>query len=190
MLAEGVDEEPVEKNRRLFTGPAFAVIATLSTLYARFTWRAERRVDQRLDGMNPLLPQFPLETWNFRIVHIAGALALGFLLFAARLFTDAERPATPILSKAGLLLLIPVAVAGYTATDFALMITSGDLQQMGGLTVWVSSRYGAHRRAYLQPRDLLVRPAVARRHLRGDRARLGRKRAARALCHRRPCAGG
>jgi hypothetical protein len=25
-----------------------------------------------------------METWNFRIVHIAGALALGFLLFSPR----------------------------------------------------------------------------------------------------------
>jgi hypothetical protein len=31
----------------------------------------------------PFLPQFPMETWNFRIVHIAGATALGFLLFSA-----------------------------------------------------------------------------------------------------------
>jgi hypothetical protein len=34
----------------------------------------------------PFLPQFPMETWNFRIVHIAGALALGFLLFSAHTF--------------------------------------------------------------------------------------------------------
>ena len=30
VIAEGVDEEPVEKNRRLFTGPSFVFIATLS----------------------------------------------------------------------------------------------------------------------------------------------------------------
>ncbi|RFU11776.1 TRAP transporter fused permease subunit [Rhodobacteraceae bacterium W635] len=141
VLAEGVDEEPVEKNRRLFTGPAFTVIATLSTLYAAFHMFALNGVSiSDWTGVEiPLLPQFPLETWNFRIVHIAGALVLGFLLFAARLFPDTDRPATPLLSMAGLLLLIPVAVAGYTAIDFVLMIASGTLQQMGGLTVWVSS---------------------------------------------------
>ena len=32
----------------------------------------------------PFLPTFPIETWNFRIVHIAGALAVGFLLFSSQ----------------------------------------------------------------------------------------------------------
>jgi hypothetical protein len=41
----------------------------------------------------PFLPQFPMETWNFRIVHIAGALALGFLLFSAHAFhPDRDHP--------------------------------------------------------------------------------------------------
>ena len=31
----------------------------------------------------PFLPDFPIETWNFRIAHVAGALILGFLMFSA-----------------------------------------------------------------------------------------------------------
>lgn len=31
---EGIDEEPVETNRRLFTGSNMAIVATLSMLYA------------------------------------------------------------------------------------------------------------------------------------------------------------
>ncbi len=141
VLAEGVDEEPVEKNRRLFTGPSLIFIATLATLYAAFHMIALNGVSIRdWTGINvPFLPQFPLETWNFRIVHIAGAVVLGFLIFGARLFPEEDRPATPMLSKAGFVLLIPVAVAAYTAISFIFLINSGTLQEMGGLTVWISS---------------------------------------------------
>ena len=141
ILAEGVDEEPVERNRRLFTGLSMTVLATLATLYAAFHMIALNGVSiSDWTGIDiPFLPQFPLETWNFRIVHIAGAVVLGYLLFSARLFTDEERPATPMLTKAGYILLIPVAVAAYTAISFGILINSGTLQEMGGLTVWISS---------------------------------------------------
>ncbi|WP_370268426.1 TRAP transporter permease [Nioella sp.] len=141
ILAEGVDEEPVERNRRLFTGLSMTVLATLATLYAAFHMIALNGVSiSDWTGIDiPFLPQFPLETWNFRIVHIAGAVVLGYLLFSARLFTDEERPATPMLTKAGYILLIPVAMAAYTAISFGFLINSGTLQEMGGLTVWISS---------------------------------------------------
>jgi TRAP transporter 4TM/12TM fusion protein len=38
----------------------------------------------------PFLPSFPMETWNFRLVHIAGALLLGFLLFSASSFAEED----------------------------------------------------------------------------------------------------
>lgn len=141
ILAEGVDEEPVERNRRMFGGIPAIILAKLATLYAAFHMIALNGVSiSDWTGIEiPLLPQFPLETWNFRIVHIAGAVMLGFLLFSARLFQDEDRPATPLLSKAGYLLLLPMAVALYTAVGFGQLINSGTLQQMGGLTVWISS---------------------------------------------------
>ncbi|MCC0075178.1 MAG: TRAP transporter fused permease subunit [Rhodobacter sp.] len=140
VLAQGVDEEPVERNRRLFEGRSLTVIAILATLYAAFHMLALNGVSIRsLTGINlPFLPQFPLETWNFRIVHVAGALMLGFLLFAARLFPDTEDKPTPLLSRVGFVLLIPAAVALYTVVDFIRMIDSGTLPQMGGLTTWAA----------------------------------------------------
>ncbi|WP_022729246.1 TRAP transporter permease [Fodinicurvata sediminis] len=36
------------------------------------------------------LNMFPMETWSFRITHIAGALVIGFILMAARKFQDTE----------------------------------------------------------------------------------------------------
>ncbi len=138
VLAEGVDEEPVERNRRLFDGPALIVISLLATLYAAFHMLALNGVSiSNMTGIEiGFLPQFPLETWNFRIVHIAGALALGFLLFAARIFPETERPATPMLSMAGLALFIPVAIALWTVIGFINVVNSGTLPEMGGLTTW------------------------------------------------------
>lgn len=136
--AEGVDEEPVERNRRLFEGWPLMFIAVISTLYAAFHMLALNGVSiNSWTGINlSFLPQFPMETWNFRIVHIAGALALGFLIFAARLFPDEAVAPTPMLSKAGFVLLIPVAFALYTVFGFIQIVGSGTLPQMGGLTTW------------------------------------------------------
>ena len=36
VLAEGVDEEPIEGNRRLFAGRAYVVIAVMAFFYAAF----------------------------------------------------------------------------------------------------------------------------------------------------------
>ncbi|MEL6807993.1 MAG: hypothetical protein AAFO97_09445, partial [Pseudomonadota bacterium] len=36
VLADGVDEEPIESNRRLYTGWAYLLVATISLLYAAF----------------------------------------------------------------------------------------------------------------------------------------------------------
>lgn len=140
VFAEGVDEEPVERNRRLFQGKVLLVVTSLATLYAAFHMLALNGVSiNDWTGIElPLLPQFPVETWNFRLVHIAGALGLGFLLFNARLFSDEATPSTPLLSKAGYLLLIPTAVALYTVFDFMQLINSGTLPEMGGLTTWAA----------------------------------------------------
>ncbi|MEE4189908.1 MAG: TRAP transporter fused permease subunit, partial [Roseobacter sp.] len=142
ILAEGVDEEPVERNRRLFEGNASLLIAALSTIYAAFHMLALNGVS--LSGMTGVelsfLPQFPLETWNFRIVHIAGALGLGFLLFAANAFSDASstRKETKLLSLVAAALLVPALIAGATAIGFMNTINSGTLPEMGGLTTWAS----------------------------------------------------
>ncbi|MEL7461016.1 MAG: TRAP transporter fused permease subunit [Pseudomonadota bacterium] len=97
VVAEGVDEEPVEANRRLFEGNAWVLIASFAALYAAFHMAALNGLSiSEWTGIEvPLLPTFPLETWNFRIVHIAGALGLGFLMFAARTdFPDEDQGQT------------------------------------------------------------------------------------------------
>lgn len=140
VLAEGVDEEPIESNRRLFEGRSYVLIATYATFYAAFHMAALNGLSlSAMTGIDlPFLPQFPMETWNFRTVHIAGALVLGFLLFAPRGFSDGDERETRVLSLAGLVLLVPVAIAGVTALQFIGLVTSGELPEMGGLPTWAA----------------------------------------------------
>ncbi len=130
VIAEDVDVEPVERNRRLFTGWHYAFIAGFATIYAAFHMAA-------LNGLSisdwtgveiGFLPQFPMETWNFRIVHVAGALALGFLLFAAYDFTgDRARRDTPITGYVAYALLLPALYSIWTALSFARRIADGEM---------------------------------------------------------------
>ncbi|MDA0923213.1 MAG: TRAP transporter fused permease subunit [Proteobacteria bacterium] len=140
ILAQGVDEDPVEGNRRLFTGPGYMAVALVSILYALVHMLALNGVSiSDWTGIDiPFLPQFPLETWNFRIMHIAGALALGFLIFAAHSFGDdhAAMKQTRLLSILAAGFGIPALIAGATAIGFNAQINSGTLPQMGGLTTW------------------------------------------------------
>ncbi|MFK8080444.1 MAG: TRAP transporter permease [Granulosicoccus sp.] len=128
VMVEGADEEPIEANRRLFTDWRFLLIASMSALYAAFHMAALNGLS--LSGMTgidvPFLPSFPLETWNFRIVHVAGALFLGFLLFGARL-TFADPSATPnkTVTRLAWVLLVAALVACGAAISFALRIADG-----------------------------------------------------------------
>ena len=97
--APGVDEVPAEPNRRLFEGWAGALTAAAVAAYAAF----------HLISLN----LYPIETWTFRILHVAGALALGFWLYAATAWSgpaDEARPRTA-LDWAGWALLAPAALS-------------------------------------------------------------------------------
>ncbi|MEL6953139.1 MAG: TRAP transporter fused permease subunit [Pseudomonadota bacterium] len=239
VLAEGVDDEPVESNRRLFGGRLYLIMAAIATIYAGFHMLAlngvsisgmiaapasiEARLADRtasaafddlrtaigpageafegnsnrrllalaeetaaasdaataatiteasdaLEAANEaardaqgearairrawserlfFLPSFPVETINFRIVHIAGALALGFLLFSARTFSTATPPGGAAFAAAGptrsspvslsvLVLLIPAAIALWTSLAFVSFLNSGQGAEVGGVTIWMS----------------------------------------------------
>ncbi len=94
ILAEGVDDEPVEANRRTYEGHGYTFVFAFATIYAMFHMAALNGVSiKEYIGLDiPFLPRFPLETWNFRIVHVAGALALGFLMFSAVLRSEPVVP--------------------------------------------------------------------------------------------------
>ena len=73
----------------------------------------------------PFLPEFPLETWNFRIVHVAGALILGFLLFSGARFADSDAEQTRLLGLLSYPLLAIALFALGAAIYFGLEISSG-----------------------------------------------------------------
>jgi len=99
-LAAGVDAEVVVANQRVFYGWLGMGLATACVLYTLF----------HLMVMN----LYPLETWVYRLSHVAGGLALGFLYFSARAFPSEAGPQRP-LSPLEWLLLLPAAVAIFTA---------------------------------------------------------------------------
>src|SRR6056297_2133217 len=145
VVAERVDEEPVESNRRTFHGRSYVLIATFSTLYAAFHMAA-------LNGLSisdwtgieiPFLPTFPMETWNFRIVHVAGALALGFLLFAGRGFPEDASRETRAFTYVSYALMVPALFATGVAISFSLEIAGGVMWNGidGGILVsWLHAR--------------------------------------------------
>lgn len=141
LIAEGVDEEPVESNRRLFEGNALLLMATLAALYSSFHMAALYGLSiKELTGITiPLLPNLPLETWNFRIVHIAGALGLGFLLFAGRTsFPQEAGEETRLLGLFGYVLMIPALAAVGVASYFAYEIAGGKM--WNGIDATIKSR--------------------------------------------------
>ncbi|SDG45195.1 TRAP transporter, 4TM/12TM fusion protein [Onishia taeanensis] len=97
-LAQGVDEDVIEANRRLFTGWQWWLFGIAAVLYSTF----------HLVSLNV----YPLETWSFRIVHICGALVLGYGLYAGTRFADDNIPASSRgLRLFGYLLLLPALYA-------------------------------------------------------------------------------
>jgi len=128
VVAEGVDEEPVEANRRLFTHWRSILIASLATLYAAFHMAALNGLS--LSGMTGIevsfLPSFPLETWNFRIVHVAGALFIGFLMFGSRMrFVESDASSPRALTWLAYVLLAVALVACAAAIQFGWRIADG-----------------------------------------------------------------
>lgn len=76
VIAQGVDDEPIPTSQRHLAGWQYWAFATAAVLYTTF----------HLYSLNVA----PLETWTFRIVHVAGALVLGFGLTAAWPFIDGK----------------------------------------------------------------------------------------------------
>ncbi|WP_163558939.1 TRAP transporter permease [Halomonas sp. NO4] len=97
-VAEGVDEEVVESNRRLYTGWQLILFSILAIVYSSF----------HLVSLNV----YPMETWSFRIVHIAGALVLGYGLYAGTRFADDDRQRSATwMAWASYAMLIPALYA-------------------------------------------------------------------------------
>jgi len=124
ILAHNVDEEPVEANRRLFEGGLLKLVTLLTIAYSSF----------HLYTLNIA----PLETWSFRIIHVAGALFLGFMLYAGARFASAEkgearhRWTTWIAGVA----MLPALYALYQSFAFYQMLNDGAMRIAPELETW------------------------------------------------------
>lgn len=127
VLSKGADDEPVEANRRDFSGWRLTTIGWFAGLYAAFHMAALNGLSiQSWTGVTlPLLPSFPMETWNFRIVHVAGALFLGFALFAGRGFAEDEQGETRALNFPAIVMGVLALVSLGTAISFTIDIANG-----------------------------------------------------------------
>ena len=112
VIAHGVDEEPMPTNQRHLAGWQYWAFATAAVLYTAF----------HLYSLNVA----PLETWTFRIVHVAGALVLGFGLTAAWPFVDGKgrAPIPPafnlVIGVLAGLAVLAAAVPVFSALSFDL----------------------------------------------------------------------
>jgi TRAP transporter 4TM/12TM fusion protein len=98
--SSAVDAEVVTANQRVFVGILGILFAAACVLYTAF----------HIGVMN----LYPLETWVYRLIHVSGGLALGFIFFSARAFPEQGSGQRPI-TKLEWLLLLPAAVAIFTA---------------------------------------------------------------------------
>jgi TRAP-type uncharacterized transport system fused permease subunit len=96
-VAQGVDDEVVEANRRLYGGWRWWLFATLAVLYSSF----------HLISLN----LYPLETWSYRIIHICGALILGYGLYASTRTDDDSGADPPWARYLSLALAVPALYA-------------------------------------------------------------------------------
>ena len=130
LVAEGADEEVIEYNRRLYGGWFHWAMAAALAIYAFFHIAALNGLsirDMTGGAVNlPFLPRLPMESWTYRTVHIAGATALGFLMFSGTSFS--ERTGTGrdrLFSILAYLLMIPALFSLGVTFWFQSLIAAG-----------------------------------------------------------------
>ena len=123
-IAEGVDEEVVESNRRLYTGWHWLLFAGLAIAYSSF----------HLISLNV----YPMETWSFRLVHIAGALVLGFALYTGTRFAgESGTERSPAwLGWISYALLLPAGYALFQVFRMQQMIADGAMRIDPAIEAW------------------------------------------------------
>jgi TRAP transporter 4TM/12TM fusion protein len=124
ILAHDVDEEPVEANRRTFDGWLLKFVTLLTIGYSSF----------HLYSLNIA----PMETWSYRIVHVAGALVLGFMLYAGARFVSPEEGGVrhKWTTWLGGIALLPALYALYQTFSFSEMVANGALRIPPELEAW------------------------------------------------------
>ncbi|MCG2580640.1 MAG: TRAP transporter permease [Marinobacter sp.] len=123
LLVHGVDDEPVEANRRLYRHWLLWAVTLFAIAYSAF----------HLYTLNIS----PLETWSFRIVHVCGALILGYLLFSGAAFSEGRTPAgRRWTTLAAGVLLLPAVYALVQTGRMYEMVQGGAMRLPVELETW------------------------------------------------------
>ncbi|MFO7703695.1 MAG: TRAP transporter permease, partial [Halopseudomonas sp.] len=124
IVIEGVDDEPIESNRRQYGGWLLRAVTALAILYSAFHLY--------------VLNISPMESWSFRIVHVTGALILGYLFFSGSRFVSADdaRPAQRWTHFAALALMIPATYALVQTAVIYRLMQDGTLRMSTDLETW------------------------------------------------------
>ncbi len=94
-IAAGVDAEVYTANQRIPVGTLKQIAAIACIAYTSFHII--------------VMYLYPLETWIYRLIHVGGGMALGFLLFSSALFRVDVPAVAP--DRRRLLIILPGAVA-------------------------------------------------------------------------------
>lgn len=124
-IADGVDAETLTAHQRQFMGTKRWFFALACLLYTAF----------HIGVMN----FYPLETWVFRLAHVSGGLALGFIYFAAKPFKDIENPpnagirgiaATVLMYIGATILAVAFGQIAYAIATNNLVVTGAPANKM------------------------------------------------------------
>lgn len=113
LIAQGVDDEPPANNQRTFTQHAALIVSILSAGYA--FWHVFS------------LNVAPIETWAFRILHVAGALIIGFIAYSSSNVDQPQRGNPGLIKALAALLTMPAIYALYTVYDMQQIIAAGEM---------------------------------------------------------------
>ncbi len=90
-IADGVDAEIFTANQRKPLGQLGLIAAILCILYTVFHVGVMNGLHDRITDFLGLNSVDLTEPWRYRLIHVGGGLALGFLLYSSTLFSE-DRP--------------------------------------------------------------------------------------------------
>ncbi|BET25798.1 TRAP transporter 4TM/12TM fusion protein [Limnobacter thiooxidans] len=113
LIAQGVDDEPPANNQRTFAQRAALFVSVLSAAYA--FWHVFT------------LNVSPVETWAFRILHVAGALCIGFLAYSAATVDAPSRGNPKLIKVLAALLALPALYSLVIVFQMSQLIAAGEM---------------------------------------------------------------
>lgn len=141
LLADGVDAEIFAANQRKPIGAAGVAVIWACILYTAFHIAVMNGLHDRLTDFMGWGSIDLTEPWRYRLIHVGGGLAIGFLLFSSTIFGDANATLRGLPRATYLAILAPGAIAVTIATaQVALIwITGAGVDQAAGKAAMVWS---------------------------------------------------